>query len=57
MFQNLIPAVRIKTANLSYPNFPSAPFFELTQRKVCKIKKFKKGHKCKPKHFIEAQKF
>ena len=23
----------IKTANLTYPKFPSAPFFELTQRK------------------------
>ena len=36
----LISAVRVKMANLTKPMFPSAPFFELTQRKVCKIKKF-----------------
>ena len=48
----LIPAVRIKIAK-----FPSAPFFEWTRRKVHKIKKFKKGHKCIPKKVSEAQKF
>ena len=40
-----IPAVRVKMANLTYHKFLSAPFFGLTQRKVCKIKKFQKGHK------------
>ena len=46
-----------KTANQTKPKFPSAPFFELTQRKVRKIKKFKKGHKCIPKIFFEVKKF
>ena len=55
--KNLIPAVRVKTANLTKPKFPSAPFFELTGRKVHKIKKIKKGHKCIPKYFFEVQKF
>ena len=36
--------MRIKTANLTLPKFPSAPFFECTHRKVHKIKKFKKDH-------------
>ena len=49
--------MRIKTANLTYPQFPSAPFFELTQRKVRKIKKFKKGHKCISNHFFLGQNF
>ena len=44
-------------ANLTYPKFPSAPLFELTQRKVCKIKKFQKGHKFIPEIFFEAKKF
>ena len=35
----LIPAVRVETVNLTYSKFPSAPFFELTWKKVCKIKK------------------
>ena len=50
-----IPAVRVKTANLTLPKFPSAPFFELAQRKVHKIEKFKKGHKCKPKIFFQVE--
>ena len=49
--------MRVKTANLTLPKFPSAPFFEWTQRKVHKIEKFQKGHKCKPKHFFEAENF
>ena len=44
-------------ANLTKLKIPSAPFFEWTQRKVHEIKKFKKGHKCMPKHFFEVQKF
>ena len=53
----VIPAVRDKTTNLTSPKFPSASFFELTWRKVRKIKKLKKGHYCIPKNFFEAQKF
>ena len=49
--------MRVKTANLTLPEFPSAPFFELTQRKVFKIKKFQKGHKCITKNVFEANKF
>ena len=48
----LIQSVRVKTANLTEPKFPSPPFFELTQRKVHKIKKFKKGKKCIPKQIF-----
>ena len=44
--------MRIKTANLTKPKFSSALFFEWTQRKVCEIKKFQKGHKCGPKVFF-----
>ena len=36
--------MRVKTANLTQPKFPSAPFFKLTGRKVNKMKKVKKGH-------------
>ena len=50
-------AVTIKTANLTQPKFPSTPFFELTRRKLHKIEKFQKGHKCLPKDFLENQKF
>ena len=32
-------------------------FFKWTRRKVPKIKKFKKGHKCTPRNFFEVQKF
>ena len=53
----LIPAMRVKTANLTWPIIPSAPFFELTRRKVRKIKKFQKGHKYIPKNLFEVQKF
>ena len=49
--------MRVKTANLTLPKFPTAPFFEWTRRKVRKIKKFKKCRKCIPKTFFEAQKF
>ena len=42
-------AVRVKTANLTLPKFHRAPFFELTQRNVCNIKKFQKCQKCIPK--------
>ena len=52
-----IPALRVKTADLTKPKFPSAPFFKLTERKVHKIKKFKKSHKCKPRDFFEVQNF
>ena len=44
-------------ANLNKPNFSSAPFLEWTQRKVQKIKMFKKGHESIPKSFFKAQKF
>ena len=37
----LIPAERVKTANLSKPKFPSASFYELTQRKARRIKCFR----------------
>ena len=41
--------MKVKTAYLTKLKFPSAQFFELTQRKVRKIKKFQKGHECIPK--------
>ena len=31
--------------------------FEWAQRKVAKIKKFKKAYQCKPQDFFEVQKF
>ena len=49
--------MRVKMANLTEPKFPSAPFFLSKQRKVCKIKKCKKGHKYIPKKNFEVQKF
>ena len=55
--KNLIPAMRVKTANLTEPKFPSSPFFELTERKVHKIKKFKKGHNCIPRVFFRQKIF
>ena len=39
----LNPAVRVKTTNLTKPKFPSASFFELTQKKVRRIKMFQRG--------------
>ena len=51
----LNPAVRIRTANLTYPKFPSGQFFELTWRKYRKIKKLKKGHECIPKDFFRPK--
>ena len=44
-------------ANLTLPKFPSAPFFELTGRKVQKVKKFDKGHKLIPKNFWRSKNF
>ena len=35
--------MRVKTANLTKPKFPSDPFFELKQRKIHKIRKYIKG--------------
>ena len=53
----LIPAVRVKTAKLTEPKFPTNPFFEKTRRKVLRIKKFKKGHQCIPVKLFKTQKF
>ena len=47
--------MRVKTTNLTYPKFPSASFFEWTRKKVRKIKKFQKGHKCIPTNFLESK--
>ena len=49
--------MRVKTAKLTEPKFPSAKFYELTRRKVGKTKKFHNGHKCIPKIFFEAKNF
>ena len=48
--------MRVKTANLTLPKFSSALFFEWTQTKVPKIKKFQNSPKCIPKNFFEVQK-
>ena len=52
--------MRVKTPSLFKPKFPSAQFFEWTQRKGRKVKKFQKGHDCilkiilRPKNLIPA---
>ena len=43
--------------NLTLPKFPSVPFFELTGKKVQKVKMFDKGYKYIPKNFLRSKIF